>query len=413
MIYFEPQTWSNITLIFGILALVLYCLSTFMIFLSLVYAKCKLHKKSAFRPNILYNGNPNGNQGVSVIKPLLGTDPLLRINLESHFQLDYPKFELLFCFHDENDPAVTLVNELRECYPHVSTRLFFGGCDGIVNPMVNNILPAYNAASYGYIWISTSRIMASTEILLDMVEKLADPKVGLVHQLPFVTDQPGLAGMLEKVYFGCVVSRYYLSINALGLLCATGMSYTFRKSIVDEINGLEYFGQYLAEDFFLTSKVFQAGYHLIVSAYPAQQNVANPTISKFSDRIIRWLRLRLTMMTFTTLLIEPAVECLVLGAYSAFFLHYYFGFNPYLFFIGHVTLWIIRDYIQLSIVQNAKLPFSKLTFVLVWFLREFLQIVMLMKAIMQPRTIKWGNRTYLVHFGGVTEIKREKSSMTT
>lgn len=41
--------------------------------------------------------------------------------------------------------------------------------------------------------------IASTDILLDMVGKLHNPKVALVHQMPFTTDQPGLAAAVEKV----------------------------------------------------------------------------------------------------------------------------------------------------------------------------------------------------------------------
>ncbi len=33
-----------------------------------------------------------------------------------------------------------------------------GGKDGILNPMVHNMAPAYEAASYNIVWISTSRI---------------------------------------------------------------------------------------------------------------------------------------------------------------------------------------------------------------------------------------------------------------
>ena len=42
-------------------------------------------------------------------------------------------------------------------------------------------------------------LLASTDILLDMVGKLADPKIGLVHQMPFTVDRKGLAATVEKV----------------------------------------------------------------------------------------------------------------------------------------------------------------------------------------------------------------------
>ena len=40
---------------------------------------------------------------------------------------------------------------------------------------------------------------ASTEILLDMVGRLNHPRVALVHQMPYTTDQAGLAAAVEKV----------------------------------------------------------------------------------------------------------------------------------------------------------------------------------------------------------------------
>ncbi|VDP90640.1 unnamed protein product [Echinostoma caproni] len=97
--------------------------------------------------------------GVSVIKPLMGVDSCLKDNLISHFTLDYPKFELLFCVQDEDDPVIPLVNSLREQYPHVDAQLLIGGTPGIVNPMVHNMAPAYAVAKYELVWISTSRIL--------------------------------------------------------------------------------------------------------------------------------------------------------------------------------------------------------------------------------------------------------------
>lgn len=33
-----------------------------------------------------------------------------------------------------------------------------GGRDGVVNPMVHNMVPAYEAAKYNLVWVSTSRV---------------------------------------------------------------------------------------------------------------------------------------------------------------------------------------------------------------------------------------------------------------
>lgn len=38
-----------------------------------------------------------------------------------HFQ-----YELLLCVEDDQDPAINLVNQLRERYPKVDCRLFLG-----------------------------------------------------------------------------------------------------------------------------------------------------------------------------------------------------------------------------------------------------------------------------------------------
>ena len=36
--------------------------------------------------------------------------------------------------------------------------IYPGGKDGILNPMVHNMTPAYEAAKYDLVWVSTSRI---------------------------------------------------------------------------------------------------------------------------------------------------------------------------------------------------------------------------------------------------------------
>ena len=62
------------------------------------------------------------------------------------------------CVADEQDPAVAVFERIQQRHPEVDAHLFTGGRDGIVNPLVHNLAPAYDAAKYDIIWISTSRI---------------------------------------------------------------------------------------------------------------------------------------------------------------------------------------------------------------------------------------------------------------
>ena len=100
------------------------------------------------------------------------------------------------------------------------------------------------------------------DTLTDMVAHMS-ARVGLVHQMPFACDRPGLPCTLEKVYFGTSHARLYLSANLVGINCATGMSSLMRKDVLDEAGGLKAYGCYLAEDFFMAETMLKkVGKHI-------------------------------------------------------------------------------------------------------------------------------------------------------
>ena len=60
---------------------------------------------------------------VTIMKSLKGMDPHMRAAFRSHCLLDYPEFEVLFGVADLNDPAVAVVNEVQQEFPHARLRV--------------------------------------------------------------------------------------------------------------------------------------------------------------------------------------------------------------------------------------------------------------------------------------------------
>lgn len=66
-----------------------------------------------------------------------------------------------------------------------------------------------------------------------------------------------LCAVFVQVYFGCGAARYHLAFHSLGISCFTGMSYLIKKQELDSLNGLSWFGRFLAEDFFIAKHLHE------------------------------------------------------------------------------------------------------------------------------------------------------------
>ncbi|KAI1280568.1 Ceramide glucosyltransferase [Halotydeus destructor] len=369
--------------------------------MAIANAKMKLHKKVQASMSISETPFP----GVSVIKPLVGVDPHLFSNLESFFQMNYPKYELLFCIHDDKDASIMVVKRLMEKYPTVEARVFIGGCKVGINPKINNMHPGYEAARYELVLISDSGIKMRDDTLLDMVSTMRED-VALVHQMPYTCDRTGFPAILEKVYFGTAHARIYLSADLVGVNCPTGMSALMRKKVLDEVGGISAFSQYLAEDFFFAKSFTDRGWKIRISSQPAWQNSATPDIESFQNRVSRWAKLRFAMVPHTIIL-EPLSECMILGIMAAWSLNFLLQVDPFAVYLFHLLLWFLLDYVLLCIVQNGMLPFSKTDFVIAWLFRESSALLVFFRALWDP-DIKWRTGTYRLKWGGIAEEVKTK-----
>lgn len=359
--------------------------------MALSYSKWKLHRAvNRAPPETPY-------PGVSILKPLTGVDPNLYSNLETFFTLDYPTYELLFCVEDEHDAAVMLVNSFLHKYPHVEARLFTGGSRVGVNPKINNMQPAYLAARHPFILVSDAGIRMREDSLLDMVQHMRDD-VAIVHQMPFTYDAEGFAAVYEKVFFGTSQARMYLAADLLGINCHVGMSSMVRREALDQAGGLSAFGDYLAEDYFMAKEVVSRGWRMRVASLPALQNSGTRSVGALQSRLTRWARLRIAMLPGTVLL-EPLSECMPLGAGAAWAAGHLFGAEPLPFFLVHVLLWFLSDWLLLRSVQNGSPPFTKVQFLLGWVWSECCAPLVLAAALLRPE-IMWRTRCYRLDWGG-------------
>ncbi|TKC45176.1 hypothetical protein EI555_020289 [Monodon monoceros] len=378
----------------AVFGFVLFLVLWLMHFMAIIYTRLHLNKKATDKQP--YSKLP----GVSLLKPLKGIDPNLINNLETFFELDYPKYEVLLCVQDHDDPAIDVCKKLLGKYPNVDARLFIGGKKVGINPKINNLMPGYEVAKYDLIWICDSGIRVIPDTLTDMVNQMTE-KVGLVHGLPYVADRQGFAATLEQVYFGTSHPRSYISANVTGFKCVTGMSCLMRKDVLDQAGGLIAFAQYIAEDYFMAKAIADRGWRFAMSTQVAMQNSGSYSISQFQSRMIRWTKLRINMLP-ATIICEPISECFVASLIIGWAAHHVFRWDIMVFFMCHCLAWFIFDYIQLRGVQGGTLCFSKLDYAVAWFIRESMTIYIFLSALWDP-TISWRTGRYRLRCGGTAE----------
>ena len=87
------------------------------IYLVLVCVAARRFRKVSPNPNVDRTDLPL----VTVLKPLHGLEPQLERNLESFFQQNYPRFELIFGARSASDPALQIVAALQQKYPEINS----------------------------------------------------------------------------------------------------------------------------------------------------------------------------------------------------------------------------------------------------------------------------------------------------
>ena len=101
---------------------------------------------------------------VTIFKPLKGLDEGLEQNLRSFFRLDYPRFQLIFCVAERDDPAIEVVRKLQREFPDRDSQLVVGCPAFGLNPKVESLAAMDRHRKHDVILISDSNVRVGRPI---------------------------------------------------------------------------------------------------------------------------------------------------------------------------------------------------------------------------------------------------------
>jgi ceramide glucosyltransferase len=225
---------------------------------------------------------------VSVLKPVCGLEPMLAENLESFFQQDYPAFELIFGARSPDDPAIAVINDLRDRYPHVKARCVFSGEPTWPNPRVYSEHKMLAAAEHDYIVMGDSDVRVTRNYLRNIIAPLRDPEVGLVTCIYRGKPSGGAWSRLEAAGMTVEFTSGVLVADLLeGMKFALGPTTATRKDVLAHIGGLGVLADYHSEDYEIGRLVDAAGYRVLLSHVVIDHITLNRAMI---SRQVRWMR---------------------------------------------------------------------------------------------------------------------------
>lgn len=374
-------------------------------------------------------------EGVSIIRPLKGFDPNMYENLEMTFKQTYPKFEIIFAIAEQDDPCISLVQDLIAKYPHVNARIDIGEEIVGINPKINNLMNAYRTAKYDILWVMDSNVIVLPDTLSRSIDSLTSSKsssrIALVHHAPCATfsdQEPPINAIgthLERAYFNTNHARMYISLNLLRIdSCVMGKSNIYRRSDLEKLDGsgiplpqqlqryggveplrgLAAFGRFAAEDAQVGLSIWhELGLPHALGSDIAANALGPMSFSAYFKRRVRWIRVRKESVIAATIL-EPWTESVLSGIVMSWAVSYFTEgrITMPVAFAMHWCLWLAVDLGLRWYLTGT--PFKNVgegsTFILAWAGRELLTFPIWLAAIW-GNEIEWRGVKYRMSRGGL------------
>jgi len=231
-------------------------------------------------------------QPVSILKPLRGTDPEMYESFRSHCLQNYPEYEIIFGVSDPADPAIELVERLKQEYPQRAIRLVICSRNLGTNTKVSNLAQMWPHAKYENILVNDSDIRVEPDYLQRVIAPLQNNEIGLITCLYRGIASPTLGSRLESLGISTDFAAGVLTARQLegGIRFGLGSTLAFRRSDLETIGGFEAVVDYLADDYEIGKRIAQRGLKVKLSEVVVETFLPAYTLRQFLDHQLRWGR---------------------------------------------------------------------------------------------------------------------------
>lgn len=255
---------------------------------------------------------------VTLIRPVCGNDNYGEETLRSGFELDHPRYELIFCVARPDDPAAPVVRRLMMEYPGVDARLLVGDERISINPKLNNVFKGWNAARHDWIVIADSNVLMPRDYIARLLARCT-PDTGLVCAPPIGCLPDGFWAELECAFLNSYQARWQYLADNVGLGFAQGKTLFWRRDVLERAGGIRVLGGEAAEDAAATKVVRAAGLNVRLADVSFGQPLGRRSFRDVWSRQMRWAQLRRASfpLYFIPEVLSGGIVPIALGAASA------------------------------------------------------------------------------------------------